>query len=391
MGEIAVYDTTDAIIAYVDAVVDLFVAVGLMIMVYSIDDVFVDVTYWVMKLFGLEQKHGENVTEAALLATPMRPICIMVPTWREADVIYNMLTTNISNCTYTNNVFFVGAYPNDPDTQKEVLRAAAQHPERVRLVVVPSDGPTTKADCLNAILAEIKQFESDNNVNFVGVVLHDSEDVIHPFEFALFNFWVDKLDFIQLPVLSFSRPLHHFVAGTYMDEFAEFHTKDLVVRENFTGIVPCAGVAACFSAKAIQALSASRREMFDLNCLTEDYHISFRFKPLGLSSAFIRNDASFTMDTAGDTTVFRRIERRISIATRENFPDDFRAAYRQRARWILGIAVQGTTLLGWGDTLLQKIFLVSRQKKRSLGFDRDHELLLDVERLPHRSFLHVER
>lgn len=367
MLEGSIYVTTDAVIAYVHAVADLFVVVGLTIIVYSLDDVFVDVSYWAMKLSGMLRNHRENLTDEALSAAPMRPIAIMVPAWRESDVIFDMLTTNISNCAYADYVFFVGAYANDPDTRNEVLRAAELHPEHVRLVVVPRNGPTTKADCLNAIIADIHKFELDNKIEFVGVVLHDSEDVIHPLEFALFNHWVDEIDFIQLPVFSFSRALHHLVAGTYMDEFAEFHTKDLFVREKFTGIIPCAGVAACYSAKAIRALTAFQDEAFDTSALTEDYDISFRIKRLGLSSAFIRNDVSYAIDTAGDSRTLCKLPQRLPIAVRENFPDDFRAAYRQRARWILGIAFQGAGNLGWGETMLEKIFFLRDRKGVASG------------------------
>lgn len=38
--------------------------------------------------------------------------------------------------------------------------------------------------------------------------------------------------------------------------------------------------------------------------------------------------------------------RNMRVATREFFPEDFRAAYRQRARWLLGIAFQGWTQHG---------------------------------------------
>ena len=50
--------------------------------------------------------------------------------------------------------------------------------------------------------------------------MHDAEDVIHPYELQLFNYLLDRMDLIQLPVYSFQREIGEFVAGTYMDEFA---------------------------------------------------------------------------------------------------------------------------------------------------------------------------
>ena len=100
----------------------------------------------------------------------------MVPAWREEAVIYDMLKSNSVYSATT--IFFVGAYPNDAATQQEVLRAAAERPENIRLVVGPHDGPTTKADCLNAVIAKIGEYEKASNIEFAGYVLHDSEDVI---------------------------------------------------------------------------------------------------------------------------------------------------------------------------------------------------------------------
>ncbi|WP_332393623.1 glycosyltransferase family 2 protein, partial [Burkholderia ubonensis] len=50
------------------------------------------------------------------------------------------------------------------------------------------------------------------------------------------------------------------------------------------------------------------------------------------------------------------------LATREYFPKTFRTAYRQRARWILGIAFQGWEQLGWkGDCLTRYMFFHDRK------------------------------
>ena len=248
-------------------------------------------------------------------------------------------------------------------TQREVLRAAAERPENIRLVIGPHDGPTTKADCLNAIIAEIGEYEKTANIKFEGFVLHDSEDVIHPLEFPLFSALIGTFDFIQIPVYSFRRTLLQMTAGTYMDEFAEFHNKDLFVRQRLTGVVPCAGVAACFSRRAIEALKSWRRgEVFDPVALTEDYDVAFAMKSLGLKSAFVLNEALYTLDIPRGTDQVQRIATPLAIATRENFPSDYRAAYRQRARWLLGIGFQGASKLGWGNTLTERLFFLRDRK-----------------------------
>ncbi|MBG0798651.1 phage adsorption protein NrfB [Methylocystis sp. L43] len=355
------FDLTDATVAYVDALVGLFFVFGVAIILYSLDDVLVDIIYWAMRISGTIRAEQSQLSEQELLERPQRPLAVMVPAWREEDVIYDMLKTNAVHSATT--VFFVGAYPNDAATQREVLRAAAELPANVRLVIGPHDGPTTKADCLNALIAEIGKYEKDSNIEFQGFVLHDSEDVIHPLEFPLFSALIATFDFIQIPVYSFRRTLLQMTAGTYMDEFAEFHNKDLFVRQRLTGVIPCAGVAACFSRRAIEALKSWRQgEVFDPVALTEDYDVAFAMKSLGLKSAFILNEAPYTLDIPRGTDQVQRIATPLAIAAREHFPSDYRAAYRQRARWLLGIGFQGASKLGWGNTLTERLFFLRDRK-----------------------------
>ncbi|MBM3562861.1 MAG: phage adsorption protein NrfB [Alphaproteobacteria bacterium] len=355
------FDLADAAVAYVDALVTLFIVFGVAIILYSLDDVFVDIAYWIMRFSGTIRAQQSQVSELAPFEQPQRPLAVMVPAWHEEAVIYEMLRTNAGYSATT--VFFVGAYPNDQATQQEVLRAAAERPKNIRLVVGPHNGPTTKADCLNAIIAGIGEYEKASNIMFEGYVLHDSEDVIHPLEFPLFSALVPEFDFIQIPIYSFSRSLLQMTAGTYMDEFAEFHNKDLFVRQRLTGVVPCAGVAACFSRRAIEVLKSRRQnEVFDPIALTEDYDVAFAIKALGLKSAFVLHDAPYTLDIPSGTHELRRIDKPLAIAARENFPSDYLAAYRQRARWLLGIGFQGASKLGWGTTLAERIFFLRDRK-----------------------------
>ena len=49
--------------------------------------------------------------------------------------------------------------------------------------------------------------------------------MLHPLELKYYNYLLPRMDFIQLPVTSLEREWYELVAGTYMDEFAEWHTK----------------------------------------------------------------------------------------------------------------------------------------------------------------------
>ena len=148
-------------------------------------------------------------------------------------MIASMLETMVSTLEYKNYMIFAGTYQNDERTIKEVERMRRRYRQLVR-VEVPHDGPTCKADCLNWIVQAIFAQNEKQPEPFAGVILHDSEDVLHPLELKYYNYLLPRIDFIQLPVTSLERDWHELVAGTYMDEFAEWHTKDLVVRESLS-------------------------------------------------------------------------------------------------------------------------------------------------------------
>ncbi|MDP2410301.1 MAG: glycosyl transferase family protein [Pseudolabrys sp.] len=331
----------------------------------SVDDIFVDLYYWCLKLFGRQDKKdralAQSISDAADM--PERPFAIMVPAWHEHEVIYSMLTTNFRLLAYRNYHYFIGVYRNDTATIAEVERAKVECPN-VHMVVVPRDGPTSKADCLNIILAAILDYEEELGGPFAGIALHDAEDFIHPHEMSVFNSLIGtQYDFVQLPVFSFNQSLRDVVGGIYMDEFAEVHTKDLLVRKHLSGLIPCAGVSACFSRDAVVALAENNMgAMFQITSFTEDYDIAFRLRALGLRTTFVSCPVNYTIDMHRETVTPVYVKRQLPIATREFFPSKIRAAYRQRARWLIGIVFQGTSSHGWSGNWGTRYFLVRDRK-----------------------------
>jgi adsorption protein B len=341
----------------------LMLIAGVIITISSIDDLTVDLLYWGSRLLGTASQRSKELPSIEQLEQiPERPFAIMVPCWKEHDVIFSMLSSNSRLLRYEQAHYFVGVYLNDPLTQDEVRRAQGLY-KNIHMVLVPHDGPTSKADCLNQTISDILMFEAEQNLQFAGLVMHDSEDLIHPLELKLFNKLVDLYDFVQLPVYSFSRPITSLIAGLYMDEFAEMHTKDLEVRQRISGVIPCAGVSACFSREAIQHLTDHNQgEAFRTSSFTEDYDIAFRVSELGFKSAFIAYPANYAIDIDIDTGNPGIIYRSLPVATREFFPSGLEAAYRQRARWLLGIVFQGSHEHGWKGSFGTKYFLARDRK-----------------------------
>ena len=336
------------------------------ILLSSLDDLFIDVWYWIREASRAltVKRRFAPLTAAQLRARSEQPLAIMVPAWMEYDVIAMMIESMVSTLDYRNYVIFVGTYINDAATIAEVERMRTRYRQLVR-VEVPHAGPTCKADCLNWLVQAIFLHERTNNIAFAGIVLHDSEDVLHPLELKYFNYLLPRKDLIQIPVLSLPRDWKEWVACTYMDEFAEWHGKDLVVRESMANFVPSAGVGTCFSVHALQVLAAETdNQPFNTESLTEDYDIGERLSRRGLKSIFCRFPVEYTVRQkilfgyAGERS--RHLV--IPLCVREFFPNTFRTAYRQKARWTLGIGLQGWQQVGWSGSFATR-YLLFRDRK----------------------------
>ncbi len=349
-------------------ILEMFTAVvGILILVSSLDDLFIDLWYWTRQAYRkllIRRKRYQALTVEQLLAKPEQPLAIMIPAWLEYDVIAPMLENMVGSLDYKNYYIFVGTYCNDQRTIDEVERMRRRYKQLIR-VEVPHGGPTCKADCLNWIIQAIFAQDARMPEPFAGMILHDSEDVLHRLELHYFNYLLPRIDFIQLPVTSLERDWYELVAGTYMDEFAEWHTKDLVVRESLSRMVPSAGVGTCFSRRAMLELSAeTNNQPFNTDTLTEDYDIGARLARRGMKQIF----GKFPVDyVAKRSTWFghgrdKMIAIRMPLGVREYFPDTFRTAYRQKARWTLGIGLQGWSQVGWEGSLATK-YLLFRDRK----------------------------
>ncbi|QZD90989.1 glycosyl transferase family protein [Qipengyuania aurantiaca] len=349
---------------YIPALQWTALIVATLIALSSLDDLFVDAVFWTIqakrRLFG---RGGPGpASPEALVEKSEAPIAIMLPAWKEFDVIASMVESAVNALAYSNYTIFIGTYANDPDTIAEVEKVSARY-KQVRHVRVPHEGPTCKADCLNYIVADIVALEEERGIAFAGLVLHDSEDVLHPLELHLFNYLLPFKDMIQLPVVSLEQRYTDLVAGTYMDEFAEWHAKDLVVRQRLAKTVPSAGVGTCFSREAINVLLEAGNP-FNTDTLTEDYDIGNRLAERGMNAVIelypveyrTRRGAIFGMGPD------RMVTFSMPLCVREHFPNRFHTSYRQKARWILGIALQGWAQLGWSKSAIANYFLFRDRK-----------------------------
>jgi adsorption protein B len=305
------------------------------LLVSGLDDLVIDAAwlyFWVdAKLLPKAPLWPPGAKQLDL--APRLSIAIMVPLWQEDAVIARMLEHNVGSIRYADYHIFAGAYPNDDATQNAV-RGVAERFANVHLALVAHDGPTSKADCLNAIYRQIGWYERRTGSRFDVILVHDAEDVIHPDELRWVNYYAARYDFIQTPVLALPTPLRQITHGIYCDEFAENHTRDMAVRPRLGGFVPSAGVGTAYRRAALEKLAETRRDrIFEPDALTEDYQNGLQLFRLGCSQAFV----PVVRSRGGGF-----------LATREYFPQTWTAALRQRTRWVTGIALQSWEKFGWG-------------------------------------------
>lgn len=263
---------------------------------------------------------------------PEKRIAILLPLWKEADVIEKMLDHNLASIRYRNYQVLAGVYANDDETRSAVESAAARHPQ-VQAAVVPHDGPTSKADCLNWIYQRLIEQEMNGAPVAEAVLIHDAEDLIHPDSLALINHLTEEAGMVQMPVLALATPLDELTHGVYCDDFAESQTRDLKTRAALGAFLPGCGVGTAFRREVLEKLAeAESNRLFDPHALTEDYDNGLRLHELGCRQIFV-------------PVQWRDGE---PLATREYFPRNFRAAVRQRTRWVTGNCLQVWQRHGWG-------------------------------------------
>lgn len=289
-------------------------------------------------------------SEEELRSEPETPIAIFVPLWHEHRVISKMIQHNSAAIKYRNHHFFVGAYVNDDPTMA-VVRDLEVRFTNVHLAIVPHDGPTSKADCLNSIYDHLLSYEQKNGITFPVVMTHDAEDLIHSDSLRWINYYSSMYDMVQTPVLPLPTPFWKLTHGVYCDEFSESHTRDMRARQYTGSFIPSCGVGTAFSRTSLERLAVTKgNRIFEPACLTEDYENGVSLHLMGAKQIFVPlNSQSGSF-----------------VATREYFPQTFSAAVKQRTRWVMGIALQGWERHGWQGGLIDKYWFW-RDRKGLIG------------------------
>ncbi|GAB5348145.1 glycosyl transferase family protein [Alteriqipengyuania sp. 357] len=315
---------------------ELLLFASLFFLVGTLDELAIDFLYALGRIRGrirTPRIAREEVEGRALSG----PVAVIIPAWREDDVIGATLRHMLRAWPQAQLRVYVGCYANDPETIA-AASSAVRGDGRARIVVNEVAGPTTKADCMNRLYRAIEEDERRERVSYRMVLMHDAEDMVDPAALPLFDAGLATADLMQIPVLPVPQAESRWVAGHYLDEFAEAHAKAMVVRDWLGVGFPSAGVGCAIARARLAMLDivAQGQGPFDRESLTEDYELGLRVAEQGGRTSFLRV----------------RGEEGHLVATRAFFPQKLDTAVRQKTRWVCGIALQGWDRLGWTGNLV---------------------------------------
>lgn len=272
---------------------------------------------------------------------PPKLLAVAVAAWHEDNVLGDVIDNIIESADYPQSMYhiFLGVYPNDPATIRVAEELAARH-NNVHIVINELPGPTSKAQNINYVIRRIAAFEKERGWEFASLTIHDSEDVVHPYELRVTNYLLDTHDALQFPVFplikmpTFRNFFANITTGTYADEFAENHFATMVTRCMTGAFVPSAGTGFVLSRKVLQ--SFGNEDVLPSDSLTEDYRLSLTLFECGVRLYYVLEQIP-RIDAKGKLVWDY-------ITTRSIFPNTFKTAVKQKTRWIYGITMQSLSL-----------------------------------------------
>lgn len=308
-------------------------ALVLLYLAMGIDDFIWDVVTTFLRLF----RRKRTLNFRALESIPPKLLAVTVAAWHEEAVLGDVIENIIASTSYPRSMYhiFLGVYPNDPPTI-QVAQALAERHENVHVILNSKPGPTSKAQNINHVIRQIRVFEQENGWEFASLTIHDSEDVVHPYELLVTNYLLDTHDAMQFPVFPlirmprFSNFFQNITTGTYADEFAENHYTTMVNRYMAKAFVPSAGTGFALSRKTLAYFGSD--DVLPSDSLTEDYRLALTLFENNIRMYYVleriprvNNKGKIVWDY---------------VTTRSMFPNTYKAAVRQKTRWILGITMQ---------------------------------------------------
>jgi len=316
---------------------DTLYTVGLILvalyLLMGVDDFIWDI----LTLARRTQRHNQHLELHKLDSIPPKLLAMAIAAWREDNVLGDVIGNIVQSTHYPKSMYhiFLGVYPNDEATAAVALELSTRH-QNVHVIINCLPGPTSKAQNLNYVITQIRLFEQQRDWRFASLTIHDSEDVVHPYELKVTNYLLDTNSAMQFPVFPliqmprFRNFFANITTCSYADEFAENHFTTMVNRRNAGAFVPSAGTGFALSREALDAFGDG--DVLPRDSLTEDYRLSLTLFEKGIKMYYVLERVPRIMGNGKFVWEF--------IATRSIFPNTFKTAVKQKTRWILGITMQ---------------------------------------------------
>ncbi len=334
--------------ALTDLYIGCLLVFGLLILIASIDDLIIDVLVACKLKKPRIPLFKPSTRPKRRTKNPKISVCIA--NWHEADVLKPMVEGNLKNLKYDNFQLVLGVYPNDEETVRVAATLARAHPKHVKVVINRRNGPTSKGQMLNEVFANL--FLDEDTAPDLAVI-HDSEDMIAPSSFGLYAQLSRDYAMIQIPVFSLDSRNRSLVGASYMEEFAERHSREMLLRSQLGAFVPSAGVGTCIRKDLILHFLKKRSRVLRPDSITEDYILGAEAHADGFKTTF----AAFRDPHHSGNPI---------IATLEYFPKDLWASIRQKTRWVYGISFESTAKLGWHKRPGWNLFFQYRDRKGAI-------------------------
>ena len=315
---------------------------------------FDDFIWDIIALFYKKNRKDVFLNMQEINATPYKLLAVIIGAWREDNVIEDVIDNFLASTIYPKSMYhiFIGVYPNDNATIEAATRLETRYPN-VHMIINEKDGPTSKAQNINHVLKQIRQFEIDQSWDFSSYTIHDAEDVVHPYELKITNTLVTRYPALQFPVFplimkpNFKNFFPNITSSSYADEFAENHLLTMVNRDVLGAFVPSAGTGFVLTKTVLDAFPDGN--ILPSDSLTEDYRLSLTLYEKKIPMHYVMDKIKRVTDEY--TIKFDY------ISTRSMFPNTFDTAVRQKTRWITGITMQSMTIR---DIFKSKLPLMGR-------------------------------
>lgn len=290
-------------------------------LVLHLDDLFSDVLWLFKRAFRRRVQQSEIQRWASL---PQRKIAIVIPCWKSASHLEQMIRGNLQRQKYENYRIFLGVYEEDRET-RSVAHALSQSigSKKVQILEFQQSSAPTKAALCNEMLRRIYGLDQSAN-RFEAFFVTDSDESWNSHTLLYLNGEFESAPMVQIPVLCERDEKISLSMGTYADELAEVVVKEIPLRSAMKSPPPpyCGGI---FLQRTLLTTLLSTPTVFSEDLLAEAYQLGRKSSLLGFrvksESIFLEPSKEF-------------------LANRKFFPERVASAVEQKSRITFGVTFQ---------------------------------------------------